>query len=250
MTSSVSPGRSWMGEAAKRALDVIASAAGLVALSPLIAIACLMVWLEDRGSPLYVAARVGRGGIPFRMLKLRTLVIGADRVGWDSTTADDPRMTRVGKWLRRFKLDELPQLWNVLKGDMSLVGPRPNVPREVDLYTPFEMRLLEVKPGVTDIASIVFADLADVIAGHADPNLAYRTLVRPSKSRLGVFYVDHRSFWLDLGLILLTVLGILNRALALRGVQLALARSGAEADLIRLAGRSEGTVLSDGPGTP
>ncbi|HAT38327.1 MAG TPA: sugar transferase [Gemmatimonadetes bacterium] len=224
-----------MGNVGKRALDVAASVIGLVSLTPLISLALIVIWLEDKGNPFYVAPRVGLGGKSFHMLKLRTMVVGADKTGWDSTKADDPRLTRVGTWLRALKLDELPQLWNVLKGEMSLVGPRPNVAREISLYTDFEKRLLEVKPGITDLSSIVFSDLATIIAGYADPNQAYRVLVRPGKSRLGVFYVDHRSFLGDVEIILLTILGMFSRESSLRGVGRYLSRHGAENDLIELA---------------
>jgi lipopolysaccharide/colanic/teichoic acid biosynthesis glycosyltransferase len=198
-----------MGDVGKRALDVAASVIGLVSLTPLISIALVVIWLEDKGNPFYVAPRVGLGGKSFQMLKLRTMVVGADKTGWDSTKADDPRLTRVGTWLRAWKLDELPQLWNVLKGEMSLVGPRPNVARETSLYTDFEKRLHEVKPGITDLSS------------------------------LGVFYVDHRSFLGDVEIILLTILGMFSRESSLRGVGRYLSRHGAENDLIDLASRRE-----------
>ena len=232
----------------KRAIDVLGSAAGLLFLWPVILPFVLLIWLQDGHFPFYVAPRVGKGKRPFMMVKLRSMTVDAHKLGWDSTKADDPRVTRIGSVIRRYKLDEVPQLWNVLKGDMSLVGPRPNVQRETDLYTPFEVRLLEVRPGVTDFSSIVFTDLAEILKGQEDPNLAYREIVRPWKSRLGVFYVERRSAAVDLHLIWLTAVGVISWRRAHRGVQRLLRRLGASRDLIEVAGRElgEGARL---PGT-
>nr|MDP9178948.1 sugar transferase [Gemmatimonadota bacterium] len=174
----------------KRALDIAAAGAGLILLSPLIAALSIAIYLQDYHSPLYVATRAGRGDRPFRMVKFRSMVIRADSSGVDSTAGDDARITRLGAFIRRFKLDELPQLWNVLRGDMSLVGPRPNVERETRLYTAEEKRLLSVRPGITDLASIVFADEGEILRGSDDPDLRYNQIIRPWKSRLGLVYVD------------------------------------------------------------
>ena len=132
-----------------------------------------LIWWQDKHSPFYIAPRTGRNERPFRMVKLRSMVINADKSGVDSTAANDRRITGVGQFVRRYKLDELTQLWNVLKGDMSLVGPRPNVERETRMYTPVEKRLLSVRPGITDYASIVFADEGDILKEYADPDIAY-----------------------------------------------------------------------------
>ena len=148
------------------------------------------------------------------MVKLRSMVYQADKSGVSSTAEDDSRITWVGRVIRKFKLDEFPQLWNVLKGEMSLVGPRPNVEDETTLYTKEEKHLLDVRPGITDMASIVFADESDILKGHGDPDLAYNQLIRPWKSRLGLLYVEHASFWLDVRLIILTLLAILRRRAA------------------------------------
>ena len=152
----------------KRLFDVTASAFGLVLSSPVLLPVMLLVWLQDKHSPFYVSPRVGRNDQPFKMIKLRSMVINADKSGIDSTAANDNRITALGQFIRRYKLDELTQLWNVLKGDMSLVGPRPNVKRETDLYTPVERKLLDVKPGITDISSIVFSDEKDLPAAPTD----------------------------------------------------------------------------------
>ena len=134
--------------------------------SPVLLPVMFLVWWQDRHSPFYVASRVGLDQRPFRMVKLRSMRIGADKSGVDSTSAGDSRITPVGHFIRRYKLDELTQLWNVLIGDMSLVGPRPNVERETRLYTDLEQRLLTVKPGITDYASIVFADEGEILQGQ------------------------------------------------------------------------------------
>ncbi len=223
----------------KRIFDVIASAGGLLAASPVLLPVMFLVWWHDRHSPLYVAERIGLGNRPFRMVKLRSMVVNADKTGVDSTSATDRRITPVGHFIRRFKLDELAQLWNVLIGDMSMVGPRPNVKRETDLYTPLERHLLDVKPGVTDFASIVFSDEGDILSGHPDPDIAYNQLIRPGKSMLGLFYIEHRSIWIDIHLCWLTGMAIVSRGMALSGVQSLLRRLGANEDLLRIAARAE-----------
>lgn len=232
----------------KRLLDLLVSFTGLVLASPVLLPVMFLVWWQDRHSPFYVASRVGLGQQPFRMVKLRSMRIGADKSGVDSTSAGDSRITPVGHFIRRYKLDELTQLWNVLIGDMSLVGPRPNVERETRLYTPIEQGLLMVKPGITDYASIVFADEGDILQGHADPDLAYNQLIRPWKSRLGLFYIERRSLLLDLKLVFLTAVAIMSREKALRAVTQDLEQRGAPTDLVLVARRSERLVPHPPPG--
>ncbi len=232
----------------KRVLDVTAATIGLLVLSPVLAVFAAAIWLQDFHSPFYVAPRVGRGNTPFKMVKLRSMRAGADRTGVDSTSADDRRITRVGAILRKYKLDELSQLWNVLMGDMSLVGPRPNVRREVDLLTEVERGVLAVKPGITDLASIVFSDEGRILEGQPDPDLAYAQLIRPWKSRLGLLYVREQSLRLDLELLALTVVTVVSRRRALAGVQRVLARLGAPADVRRVARRDEPLVPHIPPG--
>ena len=232
----------------KRLFDVVGSALGLLASAPVLLPVMLLVWLQDRHSPFYVANRVGVDGRTLRMVKLRSMMVNADRSGVDSTANDDRRITRVGSFIRRFKLDELTQLWNVLIGDMSLVGPRPNVKRETDLYTPVERRLLSVKPGITDFASIVFADEGQILAGQADPDIAYNQLIRPGKSLLGLFYIERRSVWVDLRLCLLTAAAIASRPRALRGVQSLLSSLGAAPELVAMAARDRPLVPLPPPG--
>ena len=232
----------------KRLFDIAASFVLLVLASPVLLVACLLVWRQDGHSPFYIAPRVARGGGTFRMVKLRSMTKNADKTGVDSTGANDMRITAVGRWIRRYKLDELTQLWNVLKGDMSLVGPRPNVQRETDLYSTVERGLLDVRPGITDFASIVFADEGDILAPHADPDLAYNQLIRPWKSRLGLFYVQHRSLAIDLRLCLLTAGVIVSRAAVLAHVSGWLRRLGADEDLVRVSLRQQPLVPTPPPG--
>lgn len=226
----------------KRLLDMFGASLGLLVTSPVILPIMFLVWLEDRHSPLYIAQRVGRSGHPFKMVKIRSMVIDADREGSSSTSNDDRRITPIGHFIRRYKIDELMQLWNVLIGDMSLVGPRPQVQSGVDLYSSSERELLTVRPGITDFASIVFSDEGDILAGHSDPDLAYDLLIRPGKSVLGLFYIKHQSTNVDLWLVWLTFMAIFSRRRAMCGVQGLLKRLGAPVDVIRHAIRLESGV--------
>lgn len=233
----------------KRLLDITAALLGLVLLSPLLVILSIAIWLQDYHSPFYIAPRMGRGEKPFRMVKFRSMVIRADKTGVDSTAGDDPRITALGRFIRRFKLDEIPQLWNVLWGQMSLVGPRPNVERETVLYTAEEKRLLSVRPGITDLASIVFADEGEILQGSADPDLRYNQVIRPWKSRLGLLYVDAPSNVLrDLKVILLTVRGALDRSAALEGVYEMAAGLGAGPELLEIVSRRNPLPVGAPPG--
>lgn len=222
----------------KRTVDIIVAVIGLALSSVLIVPVAIAVWLQDLRSPFYLGERVAKGGGAFKMVKLRSMVIKADRSGVDSTSANDPRITRVGRFIRSYKLDELTQLWNVLCGQMSLVGPRPQVKRDADLYTEKERRLLTVRPGITDFSSIVFADEGEILRGKPDPDLAYNQLIRPWKSRLGLFYVDKSCLSLDLRLLWLTAVAIVSRRRALQGVHAELVRGGAPPDLAQIALRT------------
>ena len=195
--------------------------------SPLLVPVMILVWLQDFHSPFYVAQRVAKDGGIFWMVKLRSMVVNADKSGVDSTSLNDARITSIGQFIRKFKLDELTQLWNVLKGDMSLVGPRPNVKRETDLYTSAEKELLSVKPGITDFSSIVFSDEGDILKGSKDPDIDYNQLIRPWKSRLSLLYIKHQSLWLDFCLIFLTAAAIVSRKKALKGLHKLLVMIGA-----------------------
>lgn len=203
----------------KRLLDVVLAGLGLAVGSVILLPVALALWLQDGATPFYVAPRAGRGGQAFRMVKLRSMRVGADRSGALSTAGDDARITPLGRIVRRWKLDELPQLWNVLRGDMSLVGPRPQIPSATAGYTASERDLLLVRPGITDLASIVFSDEAEILRGSENPDLRYDQIIRPWKSALGLLYVRHvGSVLLDLRLMALTIVSMFSRRAALRRV--------------------------------
>lgn len=229
-------------------VDRILAAVGLIVLSPILLPVMFLVYWQDKHSPFYIAERVGKDEKGFRMVKLRSMVINADKSGVDSTANNDRRITRVGHFIRRFKLDEIMQLYNVLIGDMALVGPRPNVRRETDLYTRQEKRLLSVRPGITDLSSIVFSDEGSILEGQADPDIAYNQLIRPGKSLLGLFYIDHRSFLMDLRILVLTVMAVLSRRRALEGVVAILEQLGAPEQLKEIAAREKPLVPTPPPG--
>ncbi|RJQ20581.1 MAG: sugar transferase [Nitrospiraceae bacterium] len=189
----------------KRLFDVSASLAGLAVLFPVIFFIALLIKLDSSGPVFYRGLRVGRNGRPFRIFKFRSMVHNADKIGGTSTPDDDPRVTRTGQVIRKYKLDELPQLINVLTGDMSFVGPRPQVPWAVELYSEEEKQLLSVRPGITDYASIRFRNEADILKGSADPDRDYLEKIAPEKIRLGLEYVRERSLWLDIKIIFSTL---------------------------------------------
>jgi lipopolysaccharide/colanic/teichoic acid biosynthesis glycosyltransferase len=197
----------------KRAFDIVLSAAALIVLSPLLLVLTVLIRWQD-GPAFYRAPRVGRHGVPFEMVKFRSMVLDADRKGSSSTPDDDPRMTPLGRWMRRYKIDELPQFWNVLRGDMSVVGPRPQVSWAVERYTEAERLVLDVRPGITDPASLRFANEGEILRGHADPDAAYFELIHPEKMRLSIDYVKHRSFIGDLRIIAATIAAALGYHIA------------------------------------
>jgi lipopolysaccharide/colanic/teichoic acid biosynthesis glycosyltransferase len=221
----------------KRLLDITAAGIGLLLLSPFFAVILFLVWRQDGHPPVYVGTRVGRDGRPFSMIKIRSMVSGADRMGGESTGSHDPRITPLGHFIRRWKLDELSQLSNVLIGDMSLVGPRPNTVNGVAVYTPAERALLKVRPGITDFSSIVFSDEGEIIKDAVDPDVAYDVLIRPWKSRLGLLYASHASIFLDLQLIFLTVVAIIDKQAALRGIETLVQRHSQDWALLQVVRR-------------
>lgn len=165
---------------------------------------------EDGGSVFYRGVRVGLNGRAFRIFKFRTMVVNAEKLGGSSTADDDARITRIGKVLRKYKLDELPQLINVLKGEMSFVGPRPEVQHYVDMFTEEERAILSVRPGITDWASLWNNDEGAILAGSPDPEKTYMKEIRPEKIRLQLKYVRERSFPVDLKIILQTLFAIIR----------------------------------------
>jgi len=237
----------------KRGFDMAVSLGALIVLAPLLAGIAVAIWLADFRSPWFWAKRVARGDSEstrrdFRMLKFRTMRPGAWKTGVNSTAAGDARITRIGRFLRRFKLDELPQLWNVLIGDMSLAGPRPQVRADADLYTAEERRMLSIRPGITDFASIVFADEGEILAGSDDPDLLYNQIIRPWKSRLALLYVDHGGGLLDLRIVALTALALVSRRGALDRVEGILRALDADPRLVEIASRREPLFASPAPG--
>ena len=189
----------------KRIFDWLASGLGLLVLSPVLLALALWIKLDSPGPVFFRQERVGQGGRVFPIHKFRTMVTNAERLGLQITVGTDARVTRVGQWLRKYKLDELPQLLDVWLGHMSLVGPRPEVPRYVACY-PADVRevVLSVRPGITDRASIEFKDENEILGRAADPHLAYVNEVLPIKLDFYVQYVNTRSFWGDISLIFRT----------------------------------------------
>jgi lipopolysaccharide/colanic/teichoic acid biosynthesis glycosyltransferase len=199
----------------KRLLDLALALPALVATTPLMAVLAAAVKLGSPGPAFYVQRRVGRGGRPLVLYKLRTMRVDADRVGPHVTAAGDPRVTGIGRVLRRSKLDELPQLWHVVRGDMSLVGPRPEAERYVSSYRPEWRHLLDVRPGITDLASLIFRDEESLLAQATDRERAYVEVVLPVKLRLALEGVASSSLVYDVGIIVRTVGVVLRVAAAM-----------------------------------
>jgi lipopolysaccharide/colanic/teichoic acid biosynthesis glycosyltransferase len=233
----------------KRLFDIFISLLGLVILSPVLLTFMYLVYRQDKHSPFYVAPRVGKNGVMFKMLKLRSMSVNADKSGVDSTSVDDIRITPIGHKIRRYKLDEFTQLWNVLIGDMSLVGPRPNVLSDTNLYTDIEKGLLTVRPGITDFSSIVFSDEGDILEGMKDPDLAYNQLIRPWKSRLGLSYIKNQSLFLDFQLILYTVIAIISKQRALAWVAVKLNNLNVDTDTVKISKREVSLYPFPPPGS-
>jgi lipopolysaccharide/colanic/teichoic acid biosynthesis glycosyltransferase len=190
----------------KRLFDIIFSLVGLIISLPFLFLFSVLIKLESPGPAFYSGERAGRGGKTFKMFKFRSMVMNADKIGGPSTSADDPRLLKIGKFLRRFQLDELPQFMNILKGDMSFVGPRPEVPSEVETYDKETKEIiLSVKPGLTDLATLEDVHEEEILRGAPDPHEAYRRLIQPRKLKLAKEYVRTRSFWLDIKIILKTL---------------------------------------------
>jgi lipopolysaccharide/colanic/teichoic acid biosynthesis glycosyltransferase len=182
--------------------DRLAGICGLIAFSPVLVPALLCVVVEDGFPAFYKQQRIGRGGKPFLLWKLRSMRNG--NAGPQITAGGDPRITRVGRFIRKYKVDELPQFWNLVTGELSLVGPRPEVPRYVDLGNPTWQRVLSVRPGITDLATLVYRNEEELLAAAADPELAYRQTILPAKLRLNVEYLENRTWWTDVKLIVMT----------------------------------------------
>ena len=233
----------------KRLVDILASFFGLLFFSPILLPTIFLIWKEDKRSPFYVRPRLGKNGKSFKIVKLRSMVVDADKSGVVSSSDNDMRITPIGHKIRKYKLDELIQLWNVLIGDMSLVGPRPNVKDETDLYTNVEKELFSVRPGITDFSSIVFSDEGDILKGKDNPDLVYNQLIRPWKSRLGLIYIKNQSFLLDIKMIIYTLVEIFSKQRSLNWVVSQLKLMNADANVVNISKREEELYPFPPPGT-
>ena len=193
-----------------RLLDILFSAIGLVLLSPLFILFYILVWMESKGGGFFVQERIGKDGKPFGLYKFRSMKTEAEAEGQITVGAHDTRITRIGYFLRKYKLDELPQLWNVLKGDMSIVGPRPEVKRYVDLYTDEQRKVLTVRPGITDHASIRYINENEILCRADDPERVYIEQIMPDKIKLNMVYIEHHTLREYLKVILLTIKSLLS----------------------------------------
>ncbi len=194
----------------KRLFDIIASGLGLLILSPLFLVVAVWVKLDSPGPVFYKQIRVGRNNKDFFLYKFRSMRVGSDKKGLITVGGHDPRVTRSGYYIRKYKLDEFPQLINVFKGDMSLVGPRPEVRKYVDLYTPEQMHVLDVRPGITDLASIRYRNENELLEHASDPEQYYRDVVMQDKLRINLEYVRNHSFLGDIRLIFNTFIAIVK----------------------------------------
>lgn len=176
-----------------RFFDILFSIIGLVLLSPLFTVLYFLIRIESQGGGFYSQERIGKNGKPFKLFKFRSMRIGSDKKGLITIGEKDNRITKTGFILRKYKLDELPQLWNVFIGDMSLVGPRPEVKKYTDLYTEEQKQVLQVKPGITDWASIKYVDENKILGESKDPDDAYVNLIMPNKIKLNMVYIQHQT---------------------------------------------------------
>lgn len=189
----------------KRVLDVLGAGIGLLLLCPVFAVVAVLIKLDDGGPVYFLQTRIGRGGRPFRMLKFRTMTVDAEQRGGSLTIGEDPRITRLGRILRASKLDELPQLVNVLAGQMSLVGPRPELPKYVAFYDASQRRVLDLRPGITDPASIVYRHESTLLGGSSDPEALYMHTILPDKIRINLEYAGRATIFSDLAVIVRTI---------------------------------------------
>ena len=234
--------------AKKRIFDVVVSSIGLVFVIPLIIPFIFLIWFQDFENPFYIAERIGLNFKKFKIIKLRSMIVKADKSKVDSTSANDPRITKVGAIIRKLKFDELTQLFNVFKGEMSFVGPRPNVERETNLYSKKEKELLTVKPGITDFASIVFSDEAEILKDHLNPDIAYNQLIRPRKNYLALTYIRNKSIYLDLKIILLTLLAFVDKRKTLNLIVRILRSFKTSEEIIEMARRNKKLTPMAPPG--
>lgn len=189
----------------KRIFDIVASGLGIIVLSPILLIIALIIKKESDGPVFFKQIRVGEKGRNFEILKYRTMVVDAEKMGRQITVGNDNRITKIGGFLRKYKLDELPQLINVFKGDMSLVGPRPEVPRYVEMYNEEQRKVLDVKPGITDLASIRYRDENELLGQAENPDEFYINTIMPDKLALNLEYIRKSNVFLDIYIIFSTI---------------------------------------------
>lgn len=189
----------------KRLFDIVASGLGLIVLSPVFAVLAVWIKVDSKGPVFYRQTRVGRNNKDFRLFKFRSMRPDSDKLGLITVGGHDPRVTRSGYYIRKYKIDEFPQLINVFRGDMSLVGPRPEVRKYVDMYTPEQMRVLSVRPGITSLASIRYRNENDILAASDDPDRCYVEHVMPDKLSIDLEYVEQATLWNDIKLIFSTI---------------------------------------------
>ena len=195
----------------KRILDIVFSLLVIAVGLPFGLVIALLILVDSKGSVIYRQSRVGRNNVDFWLYKFRTMCEDADHSSLITVGADDARITRVGAFLRKFKIDEFPQFLNILKGEMSIVGPRPEVRKYVDLYTPEQMRVLSVRPGLTDYASIRYVNENELLATSADPEQTYIQEIMPDKLKLNLKYIDEKSLLTDAKIVLQTIVAIFKR---------------------------------------
>jgi lipopolysaccharide/colanic/teichoic acid biosynthesis glycosyltransferase len=193
----------------KRAFDVCLSLVGLIVLAPIILLIAVIITLDSKGPILFIQPRVGLNNIDFNIYKFRTMFVASDKKGLLTIGNSDARVTRMGYYLRRYKLDEIPQLWNVLKGDMSFVGPRPELRKYVNYYSKNDMVLFTVKPGITGLASIKFRNEVELLKASKEPESYFINDIIPEKNELNKIYISKRNFWFDCKLIIITIYKVL-----------------------------------------
>lgn len=194
----------------KRGFDFIVSLIGCIVLMPIYILIAILIKIDSRGPIFFKQKRVGQYGKIFKILKYRTMVVDAENIGKQITVGDDKRITKIGKFLRKYKLDELPQLFNVLKGDMSLVGPRPEVPKYVELYNYEEKKVLNLKPGITDFASIEYRDENEILGKVDNPEEYYINVIMKHKLELNLKYINNNNIFIDINIILKTLMKCLK----------------------------------------
>jgi len=240
---------SWHNAKTKRFIDAIAASFLLVVFTPLIGICAFIIWLQDGNSPIFCQTRCGKHRTKITIFKLRSMTLSVNDSGIGTTSENDGRITKFGSLIRKLKIDELPQLMNVIYGDLSLVGPRPQTVAEANLYTEVEEEIFNAKPGMTDLASVVFSDLNTIVASAADPNVAYHQLVRPWKSRLALLYVQKSSLKLDICILGLTAICIFSSRFAARLASQLLGVIHAETDLTNFTKRDQPLTPQPPPGS-